>query len=1042
MFNIIALKDRATYKSFHLGESYYNSNSIIHFHAVEIQKNIYEIEASVCGSSIHDVHLVINTETSDISISECTCSYNYGGLCKHIVAVGLKFIETHRKHFHHYEQPMIYEPDYNQTITDGESCIPNIKLLLTGFIMPSSSSKRIENTFSIKIIQDNNNQYNPVFLTREIIQQSTGYYSRLFEILYTKAEHKNTNEYIISHEYIDTVISLLEKIDNVFMENPQQKLIFTDEIYKTEFKIATIKNQTIQIKYNDVKPIVGNYHAYIIKGCKLMKLPSQIPLSFYRKLGQTLFVNKKSTNTFLTKIMPILKEYAYVDDSELNSFQYIITKPGVHLFITQSEFDNSLIMKAYICYSHGITINAMKWGTSSQDDPIVLEENNQVIFIKRELDMEYETYSFLRQMLWEYRTSDEFIFTKNSEIHYFITEFIPNIPNDWFVHYDCPIENLCINKVPLNIDFQITLNEDSSLLEFDLKLYCGKYKIDLSELRKYINNNDKMLNIDGKFFEISNIDQVKKFLAVMDNFHSDSVMPERFKGKLYHAPRLESIVAQTLHCSYRTSEAYQKFLLEIKAGKPVEAAKLDSKFESILRPYQKDGVNWMLFLKKYGFGGILADDMGLGKTLQTLAVLKAANTGNPSLVVCPKTLVYNWYNEIQKFTPELNVLIIEGSALQRKELMKTAENYDIVISSYSVIMQDIAEYKNIHFEYCIIDEAQYIKNPKTKTAKAIKKINSSYRLALTGTPLENNLTELWSIFDFIMPGFLGTITGFQIEYENSITKNEDTDKLNELNSRIKPFLLRRTKKEMLKELPPKIEQTSYCDLTIEQMAIYSKILAQVRSNIFSIVEQKGFERSKIEILSALMKLRQVCNHPGLLDEQYMKKNNVSGKMELFMELVDECIAGGHKLLVFSQFTKMLGILSNYLRSKKINHLYLDGQSKNRQQIIDSFNNEYKYRAFLISLKAGGFGLNLTAADTVIIYDPWWNPMVEMQAIDRAYRIGQENTVNVYKLVTRGTIEEKIIKMQEKKKMLFDNLINENNEFIKKLTWDELKEAFD
>lgn len=1049
MFSIETLRNMSTYKSFHLGEDHYHSNNIEHFQVVETENNVFEIEAVVQDSNEYCAHLVIDSEQDKVLSSSCTCSYNYGGLCKHIVAIGLKYIQlqnTHNSQVHiapllQYQKSITNYINHSK-ISRQSKDMSNIQFILTDFNISMTNKNGIEKMFSMKIVQTDNLETTSLTLTKELVQQATGYYSILFEILHTKARHTSSGEYIIPQKYFDTIVTLLKEMNNVFLSHPEQKLLISDEIYKPELKLITLPERGIQIRYNDEKPIVGTYHAYIIKNNTLMMLPERIPLAFYKKLGKVMTVNSESVSGFMTKMLPVLKEWANIDDEELQGFRYITEKPDIYLYIKQGQTDHQLIITVYLNYPCDVSINALNWGTSTQSDAIILNNENEIIYIKRDMETEHHTYNYLRQMLWEYRSRTEFILTKSNDIHYFITEVLPYIPDEWKIQYDKSLSNLSIKRIPLNIDFRIELNENSNLLEFDLNIYCGKHKISLDKLRNYIKNQDKILGVNGEFFDIINKEQLIKFLDIIDSFQPDPGTPDKFKGNLYQVPHLNNIMEQISYVSYNTSDTYARLLNEMKTGRPLENVEIDKKFESTLRGYQKDGVNWMYFLRKYGFGGILADDMGLGKTLQTLVALKTGNFTKPSLVICPKTLVYNWYNEIQKFTPEFKVLIVEGSAQQRREQLNSVSNYDLVITSYSVIMQDSKKYENIEFEYCIIDEAQYIKNPKTKTAKAVKRVNSKYKLALTGTPIENNLFDLWSIFDFVMPNFLGTYTKFQMEYENPIIKNNDTNKLKELNQKIKPFVLRRTKKEMLKELPPKIEQTYYCDLTIEQMAIYTKILTQVKNNVYTAVNTKGFERSKIEILSALMRLRQICNHPGLLDEQYIDKKDVSGKMEMFAELLEECILGGHKLLVFSQFTKMLNILSRYLNNKKIKYLYLDGQSKNRQQIIDSFNNDDNIKVFLISLKAGGFGLNLTSADTVIIYDPWWNPMVEMQAADRAYRIGQTHTVNVYKLVSRGTIEEKIIKLQEKKKLLFDNLISENNDFMKKLSWEELKEILD
>jgi len=354
---------------------------------------------------------------------------------------------------------------------------------------------------------------------------------------------------------------------------------------------------------------------------------------------------------------------------------------------------------------------------------------------------------------------------------------------------------------------------------------------------------------------------------------------------------------------------------------------------------------------------------------------------------------------------------------------------------------EVYDKQKIKFNYCVLDEAQFIKNHATKNAQIVKKINADYRLALTGTPLENSVSEIWSIFDFLMPGFLGSYNSFARKFQNPIMKYSDAPALKNLREKTECFMLRRAKSEVLKELPPKVEQFSHCHLEKAQNILYQEILANVKSEIFETVKNKGFNKSRIHILAGLMKLRQVCNHPVLLlkDEDHTKYE--SAKLNMFLELIDEIVGGKNKVLVFSQFTKMLDILAKELDKNNISYSYLSGKTKKRQELVDDFNKNEDKQVFLISLKAGGTGLNLTSANNVIIFDPWWNPSVENQAIDRTHRIGQKKSVNVYRLITKGTIEERIVKLQDKKKFLFDNLVGESKDLFTKLTWDDIKELF-
>ncbi len=466
---------------------------------------------------------------------------------------------------------------------------------------------------------------------------------------------------------------------------------------------------------------------------------------------------------------------------------------------------------------------------------------------------------------------------------------------------------------------------------------------------------------------------------------------------------------------------------------PVEADKLEIPslaLHQFLRGYQKEGVAWMSTLEECGFHGILADEMGLGKTIQALTVLLrrriVAKADKPSLIVCPTSLVENWHMEAERFTPELRVAVISGS--DRKAMLKAVRKgmADIAITSYALLRRDIEDYGKISLDYVILDEAQHIKNPETANAKTCKALSSRHRLILTGTPVENSIHELWSLFDFLMPGLLGDRQYFREKYEtaaDSQGREADAGAAAELARQVHPFILRRTKKEVCKQLPPKLEHVVYCEFDENQRKLYSQLVA-TGSKMIRQARVEGWNKNRMELLSILLRLRQICCHPGLLPSRLLDPEVEIGsaKTELLKEIILEAIDGDHRMLIFSQFTKMLRIITEWLKERNIPFEYLDGSTKDRQARVTRFNRDSTIPVFIISLKAGGTGLNLTGADTVIHYDPWWNPMVEDQATDRTHRIGQENIVTSFKLVVRHTIEEKILRLQADKRELFNQLV--------------------
>ncbi|MDP4118027.1 MAG: DEAD/DEAH box helicase [Bacillota bacterium] len=464
--------------------------------------------------------------------------------------------------------------------------------------------------------------------------------------------------------------------------------------------------------------------------------------------------------------------------------------------------------------------------------------------------------------------------------------------------------------------------------------------------------------------------------------------------------------------------------------------------KDIMREYQITGFKWLKTMASYGFGGILADEMGLGKTLQTIAFIISEYEKNkkPALVIVPTSLLFNWQAEFKKFTPQYKVKVVYGQPDERKIQIEDIDGCVAVITSYGLIRRDVAAYKKREWSYCFIDEAQHIKNPNTVNAKTVKQIKADGFFAITGTPIENNLTELWSIFDFVMPGYLFSRAKYRRVYEIPIIKKNDSSGVEKLLKHTKPFILRRLKSGVMKELPEKIETYMVTDLEEEQRQLYQAYAYRAREEILRLTREKGFEKSRIEILAQITRLRQLCCHPGLFIDNY---EGGSGKLNTLLELVEDGISSGRRMLIFSQFTSMLEIIAEMLRQMDINYFYLDGSVKSSKRIeISNAFNEGQRDIFLISLKAGGTGLNLIGADTVIHYDPWWNPAVENQATDRAHRIGQTKVVQVIKLVTKGTIEEKIQDLKEKKQELINAVLQEGTGSISSMTLDEIQKLFE
>ncbi|RKZ57654.1 MAG: hypothetical protein DRQ44_15530, partial [Gammaproteobacteria bacterium] len=481
---------------------------------------------------------------------------------------------------------------------------------------------------------------------------------------------------------------------------------------------------------------------------------------------------------------------------------------------------------------------------------------------------------------------------------------------------------------------------------------------------------------------------------------------------LLNDPKLKWKGAQEL-------QAISKKLLDFKG---IESVTLPDNLDVELRDYQIHGLDWLQFMREYHFNGILADDMGLGKTVQALSHLlyekQNHQVKSPTLVVAPTSLMGNWKREAKKYTPDLKVLLLHGP--ERKELFESISQYDIILTTYSLMLRDKDFHSEQDYHFVILDEAQNIKNARSKRSQVIFKLKSKYRLCLTGTPMENHLGELWSLFHFLMPGFLGAQERFNRLFRTPIEKKGDYDRQIQLHQRIKPFMLRRTKEMVATELPAKTEIIRTVPLSGKQRDLYETVRLAMDKQVQDEISKKGLARSHIMILDALLKLRQTCCDPRILSLTKAKDVKESAKLEMLMEMVPEMVEEGRKILIFSQFVKMLDIIEQELIKESISYSKLTGQTRNRDEVINAFQ-EGDVEVFLISLKAGGVGLNLTAADTVIHYDPWWNPAVERQATDRAHRIGQDKPIFVYKLLTEETVEEKILHMQKNKQKLADAL---------------------
>ncbi len=580
------------------------------------------------------------------------------------------------------------------------------------------------------------------------------------------------------------------------------------------------------------------------------------------------------------------------------------------------------------------------------------------------------------------------------------------------------------------IDLEVT--EDNDWFDINAFVYFGPYRIPFIQLKHHILNHKKEFTLPSG--EIAVIPE--KWFSQYGNLLHFSEGRDHLKLRKHHIGLVTDLAEGEL-AGITMSRKLQK----LTDFDYLEEIAMPVNFKGELRHYQQAGYNWFHFLKSFHFGGCLADDMGLGKTIQTLALLQkhkedteAAGSKSTSLVIMPTSLIYNWLNEAKKFTPKLRLMVHTGTF--RYKSAEVFANYDVVITTYGITRIDIEVLQDYVFDYIILDESQNIKNSSSKSYHSVKLLKSRFKLILSGTPVENSVNDLWTQMSFINPGMLGAQQYFQNEFVTPIEKKKDEEKARKLQAMIKPFVLRRTKEQVATELPPKTENLFYCKMSEEQAAVYEKVKSEYRNELLKSLEDGTFAKTQIQVLQGLTKLRQIANHPYMIDQEY---EGDSGKFENVTHTLTTVLDGGHKVLIFSQFVKQLSIYREYFEEQGIPYVYLDGSTQNRGDVVKQFQEDEKTRVFLISIKAGGVGLNLTEADYVFILDPWWNPAVEQQAIDRTHRIGQTKNVFIYKFITKDSVEEKILALQQRKLSVARALITTEESFIKSLSADDIKE---
>lgn len=797
--------------------------------------------------------------------------------------------------------------------------------------------------------------------------------------------------------------------------------------------------------FESVKPglIYKNTYYRFAHQIKRIHLKSLIHL-------QQITIPEPLFGTFIENALPILRQFAEVTNPDI--IRKFVTLPHVEPVkgrCSISYLNGELEAKLYFSYGH-VEIPASFSQLAYEDVATFIGKEG---ILARNLVEERKLIEDIFEDFFYDEKEGAFRAKSEKKIVEFMTEVLPHFQNQ--IHFECP-ENLLEQFLYDDSSFELHFRESQRIDTYEVELKVeGHLKgttLDLlwdciAAKKCYVelasnSRNNKLNRGKNPRILILDLEKIAPIVQIFDEIGLTKIDNHIAERPLWNLASVHATQFHSLPVKFKMNSRLQEIQSQILGESPFEPSPIPPQIQANLRNYQIDGVHWLEKLRRMHLNGILADDMGLGKTLQAIIAItqsKMEDNTCQSLIVCPTSLVYNWKEEFHKFNPQLKILVIDATPSQRKKLLKDIARYDVVITSYNLLQKDIDICKDLKFDYVILDEAQNIKNRGTRNAKSVKMIQAKHRLILTGTPIENSLEELWSLFDFLMPGLLSSFDRFVEKYIRNCGHTEHkADNLETLKKKVSPFILRRMKCDVLDDLPPISEILYHCHLTKIQKDLYNAYATSAKEELSRLVKKEGFDRIQIHVLATLTRLKQICCHPAIFAKEKAEPGD-SAKYDMLMELIPTLIEGNHKTVIFSQYTKMLTILREDLTQQGIPFSYLDGSSKNRLNIVNQFNEDPAIPIFLVSLKAGGSGLNLVGADTVIHYDMWWNPAVERQATDRVQRLGQKKPVSVYNLITLDTIEEKILLRQNKKKKLATKVISSDDEAIYDLTWEEVLE---
>lgn len=1050
-FNYKYLKDNAKPGSLRRGTDVYKKNLVAE---PELKRNVLKTSVKGNFKSFYDVEL---TFKKNEVVPKCSCPLKEPW-CKHAVALGLKAIDE--RLYDEYAKRRFKVKIDNSDEDTGTVEHPK------GSYIFHFNAKRKQNFFSVlvmdrqtgKVIRSVENVLKAVLEAQKTIpgfelnSEQKIEFGVMQQLLKTAKLDKRAGWYDVPIGKFDPVFKYLSKAEEVIDGKTKALLKFFEDEWILALSVGFSAVGTVlttlywkrpsgediipfdEVRYFSRQLCWGRYKNVIFPtNISVSKLPQSITKSTFTE------IKDKESADFLYDELPKIREITEVEESEavakLSTEKYC----PKNIVTMGLDYDGSLKASLEFDYD-GTRVPYTKSAEKQTYISVKKPKENVMFWIKRNREYEERSYRMLLSCRFIPMQTNNLALERDNAIDFY-NYYLKQAGDDWVFEEKDDMSFFKILDKPFELCAFVDFCEESTdSLVVELYGKAGDEILSFNEIYDYINEGNKYIKIKDKGFAAlpaDNVYSLLKSFSTIDVYRNDE---NKYFIKTFRAGIVSEM--QNLNMTITMGRRFSIFWKQVSTFSGFDTVAVPRGIKADFREYQVKGFNWLWFLYKYGLNGILADDMGLGKTLQALALLQKAKEKDkkaPNLVICPTSVVFNWEAEIKKFAPGLKCMKLAGT--ERKELFDKIEHFDVVITSYALVRRDVEELKSHEFRYVILDESQNIKNGESLTAKCVKQLNCKHKLALSGTPIENRLEELWSVFDFLMPGFLFEKSDFNSRYVVPITEREDKTVERRLKAQIYPFILRRMKRHVVKDLPEKTENVAYCELTPEQKDFYLDVLDSTKEELFKSIEQNGLEKSRMSIFSALLRLRQICCHPRLYDKTGVRGEIESGKFERLKTMLEQIIEENHRVLLFSQFVDMLDIVRAWLDREGIKYEYLTGSTKNRGEVVERFNSDETIPIFLISLKAGGTGLNLTGADYVIHYDPWWNPAVEDQATDRAYRIGQTKKVFVYRLITKGTVEEKIQNLKQRKRNLVDSVISVDGNIGKSLTYEDLQDIF-